>query len=114
MHTHLAPLGDRRDFVWVFLRVRHHLPDSSRRRVGRLSRRLERIIHDVFEAGVRAGELRDDLDCRLATLALLGMCNAAPAWYGKEPDATLERIAGEFSRLVLDGATARAARRRTA
>ena len=114
VHTHLAPLGDRRDFVWVFLRERHHLPDSSRRRVGRLSRRLERIIHDVFEAGVRAGELRDDLDCRLATLALLGMCNAAPAWYGKEPDATLERIAGEFSRLVLDGATARAARRRTA
>ena len=99
-------MRDRRDFVWVFLRERHHLPDASRRRVGRSSRRLERIIQGVFEAGVRTGEFREGLDCRLATLALLGMCNAAPAWLGKEPDASIERVATEFARLVLDGAAA--------
>ena len=107
VHAHLAPNRDRRDFVWVFLRERHHLPDASRRRVGRSSRRLERIIQGVFEAGVRSGEFRAGLDCRLATLALLGMCNAAPAWLGKEPDATIEGVAAEFSQLVLDGARAR-------
>ena len=106
VHAHLSPMRDRRDFVWVFLRERHHLPDSSRRRVGRSSRRLERIIQGVFEAGVRSGEFRGNLDCRLATLALLGMCNAAPAWLGKEPDASIERVAAEFSRLILDGAVA--------
>ena len=106
VHALLAPMRDRRDFVWVFLRERHHLPDASRRRVGRHSRRLERTIQGVFEAGVRSGEFRSDLDCRLATLALLGMCNAAPAWLGKEPDATIERVAAEFSRLILDGAAA--------
>jgi AcrR family transcriptional regulator len=103
VRAHLAPLLDRRDFVLVFLRERHHLPDDSRRRVGRLARRLERIFQDVLEAGVRAGEFPGDLDCRLATLALLGMCNAAPAWYGKEPGASVERIAAEFGRLVLEG-----------
>jgi AcrR family transcriptional regulator len=106
VHAHLAPMRDRRDFVWVFLRERHHLPDASRRRVGRSSRRLERIIQGVFEEGVRKGEFRENLDCRLATLALLGMCNAAPAWLGKEPDASIEQVAAEFSRLVLDGAAA--------
>ena len=106
VRAHLTPMRDRRDFVWVFLRERHYLPDASRRRVGRHSRRLERIIQGVFEAGVRSGEFRSDLDCRLATLALLGMCNAAPAWLGKEPDATIERVAAEFSRLILDGAAA--------
>ena len=107
VHAHLAPNRDRRDFVWVFLRERHHLPDASRRRVGRSSRRLERIIEGVFEAGVRSGEFRAGLDSRLATLALLGMCNAAPAWLGKEPDATIEDVAAEFSQLILDGARAR-------
>src|SRR5262245_31926505 len=33
IHAHLAPMRDRRDFVWVFLRERHHLPDDSRHRV---------------------------------------------------------------------------------
>jgi hypothetical protein len=56
---------------------------------------------------VRSGEFRPGLDCRLATLALLGMCNAAPAWLGTEPDATIERVAAEFSQLILDGARAR-------
>ena len=103
IHAHLAPLLDRRDFVLVFLRERHHLPDESRRRVGRLARRLERIFQEVLEAGVRAGEFPRDLDCRLVTLALLGMCNAAPGWYGREPGATVERIAAEFGRLAVDG-----------
>jgi len=103
IHAHLAPLLGRRDFVLVFLRERHHLPDESRRRVGRLARRLERIFQDVLEAGVRAGEFPQDLDCRLGTLALLGMCNAAPAWYGKEPDASVARIAAAFGRLALEG-----------
>jgi AcrR family transcriptional regulator len=106
IRAHLEPLLDRRDFVLVFLRERHHLPDDSRRRVGRLARRLEQIFEDVLAVGVRAGEFSRDLDCRLMTLALLGMCNAAPAWYGKEPDASVERIAAEFGRMALEGLSA--------
>lgn len=107
--SHLAPLGDRRDYVQVFLRERGHLPDDSRRRVGRLSRRLERIIESVFSAGIEAGEFRADLDPRIATLALLGMCNAVPAWLQVEPSATVERVADAFASLVLEGARPRPA-----
>lgn len=113
IQSHVAPLRDRRDFVWVFLRERHHLSDESRRRVGRLSRRLERIVHDVFAAGVRSREFRADIDCRLATLALLGMCNAVPAWFLKEPGASVERIAAEYGRLVIEGIAAAPRRRAT-
>jgi AcrR family transcriptional regulator len=109
---HLSPMRDRQAYVRVFLRDRHRLPDESRRRVGRVSRRYERLIQGVLEAGVRAGELRADLDCRLASLALLGMCNAAVNWYGREPGATIERIADEFVRLILDGLAPRPVRRR--
>jgi AcrR family transcriptional regulator len=111
--SHLAPLEDRRDYMRVFLRDRSHLPDVSRRRVGRLSRRLERIIEAEFAAGVASGEFRNDLDPRLATLALLGMCNAVPAWLPVEPGAAIADVADAFARLLLDGARAPALPRRS-
>jgi AcrR family transcriptional regulator len=104
--AHLSPLGDRRDYVRVFLRERTHLPAASRRRVGRLSRRLERLIESTFAAGVAAGELRADLDPRLATLALLGMCNTVQSWLPSEANASVEAVAAAYADLLLDGARA--------
>ena len=99
--SHLAPLTDRSDFVRVFLNERQHLPSESRRRIGKWSRGLERVFEDVVE-GVRRGEFRADLDTRLAVLAILGMTNAAANWYRSE-EVPIERISGEFARLVVDG-----------
>ena len=106
--SHLSPLTDRGDYMRVFLNERQHLPTESRRRVGKWSRGLEKIFEDVLKEGVRRGELRHDLDTRLATLAMLGMLNAATTWFRSE-EAPIERISEEFTRLVLDGALARGA-----
>jgi len=103
VEAHLAPLIDRRDFVKVFLDERQHLPPDSRRRIGKWSRAYERVIEGVIRAGVAAGELRPDLDPRLATLGLLGMVKSVAAWHGREPNAALDRVATEFSRLLLYG-----------
>ena len=102
INSHLSPLVDRGDFVRVFLNERQHLPAESRRRIGRWSRGLERIFEDVIKEGVGSGEFRVDLDTRLATLAILGMCNAAQRWHRKE-NFEVARIADEFARLVTDG-----------
>jgi hypothetical protein len=40
------------------------------------------------------------------------MCNAAVNWYGAEPGATIERIADDFGRLILDGMAPRTPRHR--
>ena len=48
------------------------------------------------------GEFRADLDPRMATLAILGMCNAASSWHRKE-GTPIDQIAAEFTQLVLDG-----------
>jgi AcrR family transcriptional regulator len=100
--SHLSPLVDRADFVKVFLNERQHLPRESRRRIGRWSRGLERIFEDVIKEGVAKGEFRADLDVRLATLAILGMCNAASSWQRKE-NIDVNDIAEEFARLMTDG-----------
>jgi TetR/AcrR family transcriptional regulator, cholesterol catabolism regulator len=100
--SHLSPLLDRGDFVRVFLNERQHLPTESRRRIGRWSRGLERIFEEVIKEGIAKGEFGADLDPRLATLAILGMCNAVPSWHRKE-NADTTRIGDEFARLVIDG-----------
>lgn len=98
---HLAPLADRLDYTLVFLRERRFLPEPARRRIRAIERRYERIIERVIEQGVAAGEFRNDLDPRMATLALLGLGNSAAAWYGRERGATLERITANYVELLV-------------
>jgi TetR/AcrR family transcriptional regulator, cholesterol catabolism regulator len=102
INSHLSPLIDRPDFVKVFLNERRHLPRESRRRIGRWSRGIERIFEEVIREGVSKGEFRSDLDPRLATLAILGMCNATSSWHRKE-NVGIAHIARKFAQLVLDG-----------
>ncbi len=102
MATHIAPLDDRADYMRTFLNERKWLPMESRRRIGRMSRRLEAIFERVIRDGIRAGEFRPDLNPRVTTLALLGMMNAVPTWYDRE-GMPLERIAELFADLALKG-----------
>jgi len=111
INSHLSPLIDRRDFVKVFQNERKFLPAESRKRIGRWSRGLERIFEDVIAEGAAKGEFRADLDPRLTTLAILGMCNAATTWYRKE-NVPVSHIAKEFARLALQGIDAPEAARR--
>lgn len=103
MASHLNAIAEKHDFVRVFLNERQHLSDSARRRIGRLSARYEGIIQGIFEAGVASHEFRVDLDCRLATLSLLALCNSAAAWYGREPVFDIKVIATHFSMLLCRG-----------
>lgn len=106
LYAHIAPLGDRADYMRTFLNERKWLPTESRRRIGRMSRRLEQLFERVVREGLRNGEFRKDVDPRLAVLAMLGMMNAVAGWRDRE-DVPLERISDAFADLVLSGALAR-------
>jgi len=113
IRSHLSPLTDRSDFVRVFLNERQHLPTESRRRIGKLSRAVERVFEDVAKEGVRRGEFRSDLDTRLVVLAVLGMANEVARWYRHE-EVAVDRISAEFERLVIEGVAKPAKPRRLA
>jgi AcrR family transcriptional regulator len=102
MRAQITPILDRGNFVRVFLTQRQFLPNASRRRVGKWSRGLERIFENVIREGMRAGYFRKDIDPRLVTLAILGMCNAATGWYSKE-SVSIEQIGQNFTALMLRG-----------
>ncbi|MGQ0510729.1 MAG: TetR/AcrR family transcriptional regulator [Betaproteobacteria bacterium] len=101
LYQHLSPALERQDFSLVFLRERRFLPKPARERVRALEHRYERIIQKVIEQGIADGELRDDLDPRMATLALLALGNSAIAWYGREPAMHLEHIASNYIDLLV-------------
>jgi TetR/AcrR family transcriptional regulator, cholesterol catabolism regulator len=101
--SHLAPVETMPDYVRVFINERRYLPDASRRRIGRKSRRIERIFEQVIQAGIDDGSIRPGTDARLAMLAVLGMCNAVINWRDSDRGMDHRRIAGGFAELVASG-----------
>jgi TetR/AcrR family transcriptional regulator, cholesterol catabolism regulator len=98
---HLAPMVERLDFTLTFLRERRFLPSPARKRIRAIEVRYERIIEKIIAQGIVNGEFRADLDARMATLALLGLGNSAAAWYGREPDSSLDRITANYVDLLV-------------
>jgi TetR/AcrR family transcriptional regulator, cholesterol catabolism regulator len=101
--SHLAPIETMPDYVRVFINERRYLPDASRKRVGRKSRRIERFFEQVIQAGIDDGSMRPGTDARLAMLAVLGMCNAVINWREADRGGDNRRIASGFAELVANG-----------
>jgi AcrR family transcriptional regulator len=103
IRNHLGPLEDRPNYVRVFQRERHELPPLRRRKISATAGHYEKLLQTIFERGVAAGAFRADLDCRLATLGLLGMCNAVGDWRSSEPGTTICEIAENFASFLTIG-----------
>jgi len=109
--NHIAPLRahPEADYVCVFLRHRHELPNGPRQTVAALARTYQDLIERLFAEGIKAGELRADLDPHLATLALLGLCNSVITNRGIPRSSTIDAMIDEYARIVIAGVVASAA-----
>jgi AcrR family transcriptional regulator len=101
--AHLTPNASKRDYVKVFINERRYLPDASRRRIGRKSRRIERCFEEVIRTGIADGSVREGADVRLTMLAVLGMMNSVINWRADDQEANMDRIAAELGQLVVAG-----------
>ena len=101
--SHLVPVETMPDYVRVFINERRYLPDASRKRVGRKSRRIERFFEQVIQAGIDDGSIREGTDARLAMLAVLGMCNAVINWRESDRAKDIGGIASGFADIVANG-----------
>jgi AcrR family transcriptional regulator len=107
--NHLAPLRTHpdADYVCVFLRHRHELPNGSRQTVAALAHTYQDLIERLFADGIASGQLRADLDPHLATLALLGLCNSVITSRGIPRSSTVDAMIEEYARIVIGGVVAR-------
>jgi AcrR family transcriptional regulator len=103
MRRHVEPLSNNCASLRAYLHEVRFLPKEARRRVGKLARRYERVVESLLEQGIASGELRRDLDVHVTGDTILGMCNAAAHWPGKEPSGAMKHVAEELIRLVLHG-----------
>jgi AcrR family transcriptional regulator len=101
--SHLAPIQTMPDYVRTFINERRHLPDASRKRIGRKSRRIERYFEQVIQSGIDDRSLRQNADARLAMLAVLGMCNAVINWRESDRSKDVRGIANGFAEIVVKG-----------
>jgi len=106
--NHLAPLRAHpdADYVCVFLRHRDELPDELRHAVAGLARTYQDLIERLFREGISTGAFRANLDPKLATLALLGLCNSVITNRGVPRSATIDAMIDEYTRIVIGGVVA--------
>lgn len=77
---------------------------------GKMREDYGRLWRDAIQAGIDDGEVRDDLDVRIAVHGILGMINWTSRWLPAQRQGDGRAGAAEFSRLVAEGIVAPPAR----
>ena len=103
VREHLLPFHHIPHYVSVFHSERRYLTGDNQVQVGKLANKYEREFRRLFESGVDAGEFRKNLDCKLATLGLLGMCNSVATWYDGKTEEHISDIAESYADIIIGG-----------
>lgn len=90
-------------YVTLLLRVRGNT--KTERWALERRREFDQRVAELLKAAVADGDLRSDVDIRLATRLLFGMVNSLVEWYRPLPDggAEGERLADTVVQLAFDG-----------
>ena len=93
--------------LYVYIQEQMHQlgndPSKWSREVQQKTRRLEAIMRELLDRGVKSGELRGDLDVRIAVKGLFGMLNWTHRWYKPGSADAPEVIAETFGRMFFEG-----------
>jgi AcrR family transcriptional regulator len=86
--------------IAIYFREEKNLSDSALEEINDLRKRFDRLLSDLLEQGVTAGEF-DVRDVRLAALAIGGMISWAYTWHRPSGRLTLDDMGAEMARLAL-------------
>lgn len=96
-------LMDELPYVTLLLRVRGNT--RTERWAMERRREFDQRVADLLRAAVAEGDLRKDVEVRLATRLLFGMINSIVEWYRPDGRGTVdgEQVADAVVRLAFDG-----------
>lgn len=94
--AYVASITDNRDAVALYLREWRSLPGPDLGRVRGQRRAMRALFEDVIAEGVKRGELARG-DAKVATLAILGMCNWLYEWYRPHGRLRAAQLAEELA-----------------
>lgn len=99
---HIVELVADRDNVACFIEEGRFLAPAYLNTYIAKRDRYEQYFRQIVEDGISSGEFRP-VSVRLATLALLGMCNWVVRWYRPDGEFSTEEIASQFGQLAVGG-----------
>lgn len=91
------------DAMTVWLHDFRALPEPQRESIRRLEERDRRQLIELIEQAKREGGVRQDVDPRLASLALLGAMNWVHRWFRPRGGLTAREIGDAFATYFLEG-----------
>jgi AcrR family transcriptional regulator len=102
-------LMDELPYVTLLLRVRGNT--TTERWAMKRRREFDQRVAELLKAAVAEGDLRTDVEARLATRLLFGMINSIAEWYRPAAKGALdpEQVADAVVRLAFDGLRAQTA-----
>ncbi len=100
---HTAVAADRSPQMIVFYREQVHLTGPFSREISHRKKTYESYFEQIIEEGIAAGQFRAEVDPKIATFGILGMCNWLSQWYKPGGTYTPTQIAQFFSQLVEGG-----------
>ncbi len=100
--AHLRAFDAHYPSFFVYVQNLFHV-DAMHPRLQKRAKRYEEYWQQILCQGIESGEFPPDLDVKVASFALLGMCNWMHRWYRQEGRLSIDQIIQQFSRLVLDG-----------
>ncbi len=102
---HTAVAADRSPAMTVFYREQPHLTGPFAREIVLRKKAYERYFEQIVEEGIKSGDFRPDLDPKIVTFGLLGMCNWLSQWYKPNGQYSQQQIATMFANLLQNGLT---------
>jgi TetR/AcrR family transcriptional regulator, cholesterol catabolism regulator len=103
----LELIRDYRPYVEVFFRARYNLEGPRWKAIHEQREGYEAIVRAIVEDGQREGAFRPDLDPKIVTFGIFGMCNWSYQWLQPGGRYTATDIAEMFASMLLDGLTPR-------
>jgi AcrR family transcriptional regulator len=101
--NHMTLFSQHYPHIAVYLHDFHHLTQKLQQNEIETPKHYQRLWTQLLKQGVDAGELRRDLDVKVAGYAMLGMCNWAYRWYNPKGAMAAEDVADIFTKLALEG-----------
>jgi TetR/AcrR family transcriptional regulator, cholesterol catabolism regulator len=98
-HVRAALDGITYTIVWT-----HEFRRLSPERLRLIARRrsvYERGLRNLIAAGIQQGEVRPDIDPKLATLAIFGLMNWVYTWYGTDKRFKTDEVVAQLRRQAL-------------
>ncbi|MGB0062387.1 TetR/AcrR family transcriptional regulator C-terminal domain-containing protein, partial [Candidatus Binatus sp.] len=109
VHRTIETAIDQLPEVALLLRVRGNTPVE--RRIMARRRAFDHLIARMMRNAQRQGDLRADIEPRLATRLLFGMLNSVTEWYRPGGDLDAPEVAAAVFSIAFEGMEQRARRR---